>query len=277
MQDQIDIGEHLKLVAGLRYDDFRITSTNRINGFKGQRSDGKWSPRLGVIVKPQDNLSLYASYAKSFLPQSGDQFTVLDATTQALAPESFRNLEAGVKWDISTALAFTLAAYQLDRTNTRATDPVTGNVVQTGKSRTQGIEASLVGQLTDGLQVSLGYALQDGEIRATTTAAPAGRRLAQLPRHQLSAWGRYQLTDKLGIGLGLLHQSSQFSTISSAVRMPAFTRLDAGVFYDVSDRIALQLNVENLTDADYFPSAHTDNNITAGEPLNAKLTLRVKY
>jgi len=277
VQDQIDIGEHLKLVAGLRYDDFRITSTNRINGFKGQRSDGKWSPRLGVIIKPQDNLSLYASYAKSFLPQSGDQFTVLDATTQALAPESFRNLEAGVKWDISTALAFTLAAYQLDRTNTRATDPVTGNVVQTGKSRTKGIEASLVGQLTDGLQVSLGYALQDGEIRATTTAAPAGRRLAQLPRHQLSAWGRYQLTDKLGIGLGLLHQSSQFSTISSAVRMPAFTRLDAGVFYDVSDRIALQLNVENLTDADYFPSAHTDNNITAGEPLNAKLTLRVKY
>ncbi len=277
VQDQIDIGEHLKLVAGLRYDHFRITSTNRINGFKGERSDGKWSPRLGVIVKPQENLSLYASYAKSFLPQSGEQFTVLDATTQALAPEAFRNLEAGVKWDISTALAFTVAAYQLDRTNTRATDPVTGNAVLTGKSRTKGIEASLVGQLTDGLQVSLGYALQDGEIRATTTAAPAGRRLAQLPRHQLSAWGRYQLTDKLGIGLGVLHQSSQFATISSAVRMPAFTRLDAGLFYDVSDRIAVQLNVENLTDADYFPSAHTDNNISVGEPLNAKLTVRVKY
>ncbi|MDP3907803.1 TonB-dependent siderophore receptor [Novosphingobium sp.] len=277
IQDQIDIGEHLKLVAGLRYDHFRITSTNRINGFAGERSDGKWSPRLGVIVKPQENLSLYASYAKSFLPQSGEQFTVLDATTQALAPEAFRNLEAGVKWDISTALAFTLAAYQLDRTNTRATDPVTGNTVLTGKTRTKGIEASLVGQLTDGLQVSLGYALQDGEIRATTTAAPAGRRLAQLPRHQLSAWGRYALTDKLGVGLGLLHQSGQFSTISSAVRMPAFTRLDLGLFYDVSDRIALQLNVENLTDAAYFPSAHTDNNISVGEPLNAKLTLRVKY
>ena len=277
VQDQIDIGEHLKLVAGLRYDHFRITSTNRINGFAGERSDGKWSPRLGVIVKPQENLSIYASFARSFLPQSGDQFTVLDATTQALAPEAFRNLEAGVKWDISAALAFTIAAYQLDRTNTRAADPVTGNTVLTGGTRTKGIEASLVGQLTDGLQVSLGYALQDGEIRATTTAAPAGRRLAQLPRHQVSAWGRYALTDKLGIGLGVLHQSSQFATISSAVRMPAFTRIDAGLFYDVSDRIAVQLNVENLTDTRYFPSAHTDNNISVGEPLNAKLTLRVKY
>ena len=59
--------------------------------------------------------------------------------------------------------------------------------------------------------------------------------------------------------------------------MPAFTRIDAGVFYDVSDRVALQLNVENLTDTNYFPSAHTDNNISVGEPLNAKLTLRVKY
>ena len=48
------------------------------------------------------------------------------------------------------------------------------------------------------------------------------------------------------------------------------------VFYDLSDRIELQINVENLTDADYFPSAHTDNNISTGKPLNARLTMRMK-
>ncbi len=276
LQDQIDLGDHIKLVAGLRYDSFRIASTNRINKFGASREDGKWSPRLGLIVKPQENLSFYASFAKSFLPQSGDQFTVLDATTATLAPEEFRNLELGAKWDLTERLALTAALYQLDRKNTRATDPVTGNAVLSGSSRAKGFEAALVGQLAHNLQVTLGYALQDGEIRTTTTAAPAGRPLAQLPRHQASAFARYNVTDKLGFALGVLHQSSQFATISNAVRLPAFTRVDAAVFYDLSDRVALQVNVENLTDADYFPSAHTDNNITTGKPLNAKLTLRVK-
>ncbi len=276
VQDQIDLGDHVKLVAGLRYDSFRITSTNRISGFGATREDGKWSPRLGLIVKPRENLSFYASYAKSFLPQSGDQFTVLDATTATLAPEEFRNLELGAKWDVTDRLALTAALYQLDRNNTRATDPVTGNTVLSGSSRARGFELALVGQLAPQLQVTLGYARQDGEIRSTTTAAPAGRPLAQLPRHQASAFARYNLTGKLGVALGVLHQSSQFATISNAVRLPAFTRLDVAVFYDLSDRVALQVNVENLTDADYFPSAHTDNNITTGKPLNARLTLRVK-
>lgn len=276
VQDQIDLSEAVKLVLGLRHDDFRISSTNRINGFTATRSDGKWSPRAGLIIKPRENLSLYASYARSFLPQSGDQFVVLDATTATLAPEEFRNLEAGVKWDVTDRLAFTGALYQLDRTNTRANDPVTGVVVQTGQSRTKGVELALVGTLAKGLQVTLGYALQDGKITAATSAAPAGRTLAQVPRHQLSAWGRYDLTERLGLALGAIHQSSQFATISNAVRMPGYTRIDAALFYRVSDRVQVQINVENLTDTDYFPSAHTDNNISPGAPLNARLGLKIR-
>ena len=277
VQDQIGLGDLIKVVLGLRYDDFRITSTNRVNNFRATRSDGKWSPRAGLIFKPQENISLYASYAKSFLPQSGDQFTVLDATTATLAPEEFRNLEAGVKWDLSERLAFTAALFQIDRSNTRANDPVTGVVVQTGKSRTKGFEAAMVGQLAKGLQVTLGYALQDGEIRSTTSAAPAGRTLAQVPRHQFSAWGRYDFTDRLGLAVGAVRQSQQFATISNAVRMPGFTRIDAALFYKLSDAAQLQLNFENLTDADYFPNAHTDNNISTGAPLNARLGVKLKF
>ena len=277
VQDQIDLGELVKVVLGLRYDDFRITSTNRANSFRATRSDGKWSPRAGLIIKPRENVSLYASYAKSFLPQSGDQFTVLDATTASLAPEEFRNLEAGVKWDLTERLTFTAAAFQIDRTNTRANDPITGVVVQTGKSRTKGFELAAVGQIAKGLQVTLGYTLQDGEIVSTTAAAPAGQALAQLPRHQFSAWGRYDFTDQLGVAVGAVRQSQQFATISNAVRLPGFTRIDAALFYKVSAALELQVNVENLTDTDYFPSAHTDNNISTGAPLNARLGVKLRF
>ena len=49
------------------------------------------------------------------------------------------------------------------------------------------------------------------------------------------------------------------------------------MFSDLSERFSIQLNVENLTDTDYFPSAHTDNNISTGEPINARLSVRVKF
>ncbi len=276
-QDQIALAPWLQVIAGVRFDDFRIATLNRVNGFAAQRRDHKWSPRIAVILKPQEEVSIYASYARSFLPQSGDQFTVLDGTTLTLAPEEFRNLEAGIKWDFNSALSFSAALFQVDRFNSRSSDPLTGNPVLTGASRARGFEATLIGRLTAAWQISLGFAHQEGEIRSATTAAPVGHRLDKLPQQQVTAWSRYNVTKKFGFGLGLVHQSSQFATIGNAVSLPGFTRIDAAAFYELTDRIALQLNVENLTDTHYYASAHTDNNIAPGAPINARFTSRVKF
>ncbi|HVR91922.1 MAG TPA: hypothetical protein VHG29_12635 [Novosphingobium sp.] len=45
----------------------------------------------------------------------------------------------------------------------------------------------------------------------------------------------------------------------------------------MTENFAVQFNVENLTDTNYFPSAHADNNIATGEPLNARITARLKF
>ncbi len=277
LQDQVELASFLQLVAGVRFDEFRITGRNAINNVGTSRTDRKWSPRFGVVIKPQSNMSFYGSFTRSFLPQSGDQFGALDPVQATLAPEQFENLEAGVKWDINPGLAFTAAAYRLDRDNSRFNNPLTGLPELSGKTRTKGIELQLAGRVMPDLQVSMGYTLQDGEVRSQTTAAPVGRKLAQLPRHQFAAWTRYDVTKQIGIGLGVTHQSDSFATISNAVTLPAFTRVDAAVFYDVSDRFSVQLNVENLTDTDYFPAAHTDNNISTGEPLNARISVKAKF
>ena len=81
----------------------------------------------------------------------------------------------------------------------------------------------------------------------------------------------------LGFGLGVLHQASQFASISNIVRLPAFTRVDAAVFFKLSDQIDAQINVENLFDERYFPASHNDNNITTGEPINARFTVRARF
>lgn len=278
VQDQVELAPFLQVIAGVRYDSFDIDAFDRMTSIATTRNDGKWSPRFGLIVKPMASLSLYASYAKSFLPQSGDQFSTLATSYQSLDPEAFRNLEIGAKWDLAPTLALTAAAFQVDRTNTRVADPANpGYWLLTGSSRVKGLEASLAGTFTPQWHGTLGYTYQDGEIRSTTSAAPAGRQLDKLPHHQFSAWTRYDLTSRFGLGLGVVHQSSQFATISNAVRLPGFTRVDAAAYYDLSDRFSLQLNVENLTDERYYSSAHTDNNIAPGEPINARITARVKF
>lgn len=277
LQDQIEIGDHLQLVGGIRYDRVELSVVNRYTAQTFRRADNLWSPRGAIIVKPVKNASLYASYTKSYLPQSGDQFSSLDVTTAALAPETFDNYEIGAKWDVTPGLSLAAAVYQLDRGNTRAAGPVAGTTVLTGSQRSRGIEASLSGRLTSRWQATLGYAYTEAEIATTTTAAPAGRAVAQVPRHQFSLWNRYQVARGLGLGVGVYHQSSSFANISNAVTLPGYVRVDLAAFIKLTDTIDAQLNVENVTDARYFPQASSDNNITPGAPANARLTIRAKF
>jgi catecholate siderophore receptor len=277
LQDQISLSDAVDVVAGIRYDRFDLSVTNRFTGTTASRTDDLWSPRLGLVVKPVANASLYVSWTRSYLPQSGDQFLSLDATAATLEPEQFDNYEVGAKWDILPSLSATVAVFRLDRSNTRATGPTPGTVVLTGEQRSSGVELGLVGQVTPVWQVALGYAMIDGEIRATTSAAPAGRRLAQLPEHQLSLWNRFDVTDRLGLGVGVYHQSSSRATISGVTRLPAYTRVDAAVFFKVAEGIDAQVNVENLLGERYFPFAHNDNNVTPGAPTNARLTVRFAF
>ena len=275
-QEQLDLGI-FQLVAGLRYDRFDLAARDRLGGTATKRRDEAVSPRFGAILKPRPNLSVYASYTTSFLPQSGDQFSSLGAIDAALEPEKFENVEAGVKFAPAPDLFLTAAIFRLTRSNTTAADPANpGFVVLTGSSRTQGVELSLAGKLAPGLQATLGYTYLDGKITADTENADAGQRLNQVPRHQISAWARYDITPRLGLGAGVIHQADQFATIANDVVLPAYTRIDAAAFFDLTPRVALQLNVENLLNADYYPSAHGSNNIQPGEPLGATFGVRVK-
>jgi catecholate siderophore receptor len=278
LQDQISIGEHFDIVAGVRYDRFEINGVDFIPAVDRPfaRTDDKISPRLGLIWKPAENASVYASYSRSFLPRSGDQFISLTTTQENLAPEKFTNYEFGAKWDIRPDLSATLALFQLDRTNATTPNPANPLVtINVGETRTKGIELALTGHILPNWQVSGGYTYQDAKLRGNDFVA-----LAQVPKHQFSLWNRYDFSDRFGAGLGVIHQSSQFAAIrtsATTTRLPSFTRVDAALFFDVSEAVQIQANVENLFDTDYFSDAHNNNNITPGAPINGRLTVRLRF
>jgi catecholate siderophore receptor len=164
----------------------------------------------------------------------------------------------------------------LCRTDRLTPDPANPlSSINIGKTRTQGIELAATGRVTSQWQVHGGYSYQDAVLAGSDVV-----RLAQVPKHQASLWNRYELSDAFAAGVGIIHQSSQYAAIrtsATTTKLPAFTRVDAALYYDVSDRLQLQLIVENLFDTGYYSDAHNNNNISTGAPINGRFTVRAKF
>lgn len=277
-QDQIELSRKVRLLAGIRFDHFNLRFHNNRNGENFNRTDNLLSPRAGIVFKPVEPLSLYGSYSVSYLPSAGDQFSALNASTQTLEPEKFTNYEFGAKWDVRQSLSLTTAVYRLDRTNTRATDPNDPTkIVQTGGQRTSGFETGLNGSVTRSWNVLGGYAYQNARVTSATIAAPAGARIAQVPRHTFSLWNNYRFDGKWAAGLGLIHRSNMHAAIDGRVILPGYTRADAAVFYNINDKLALQTNMENLLNKKYFINADGNDNISPGSPRAVRFSLTWKF
>ena len=289
IQDQIEINKYVDVIVGARFDSFDFTvedltadaaSANRVLS----RKDEEISPRLGLIVKPKENISIYGSYSESFIPRSGGQFAEISDRETRLAPDVYTNMEAGIKWDFAKGLSFTAAVFEIEESSPQPdTSPGadTDNESVIVDSTVEGFEAQIQGQLTDDWYVTAGYSYLDGNVANNSGDAQGeiidGRRPRELPESTVSVWTNYQFTNEFGAGLGLTHQGESFADTNNTTTLPSYTRLDAAAFYDVSDALRLQVNIENLTDTDYFPNAHTDDQISVGAPLNAKFTVSGRF
>jgi catecholate siderophore receptor len=287
LQDEIKLSEQFIVIAGVRYDSFDIDVADVIEAMNGSadgnngllgRKDTETSPRLGAIYKPNDDLSFYLSLSKSFLPRSGDQFLSLSLNSQALAPEEFENKEFGIKWNLSDSLSLTTAVFEVTRENGTVTDPNNPeNSIITG-TKTKGLEIQLVGYVTEQWQINAGYShLNADETGRVVNGNLANRILSQVPENMFTVWNHYQVNTKWAFGLGLIHQSEQYTSLNNTTELPSFTRVDAALYYDISANTKVQLNIENLLDEDYYPSAHNDNNVSIGEPLNARVNVSYKF
>ena len=282
VQDQMRPTSWLEIVAGLRFDSFKVRVNDlRPTGGLFSRRDNLWSPRLGVVLKPSDNLSIYGNLSRSYLPQSGDQFSGLDVNTSTLKPERFDNLEVGAKWEVLDGLLATVAVYQLDRSNTRAANPNgDGTFLLTGKQRSKGLELGLERSITNRWLISAGYTVQKAQILSRTTACnPAAARceVPLVPRHSFSLWNRYDFTKQIGAGLGVIARSKSYASINNLVKLPGYARVDGALYYKLPHGIEAQLNLENIFGANYFPTANGDNNIAPGAPRTIKGTVGYRF
>jgi catecholate siderophore receptor len=304
VQDQISITKYVDLIAGVRFDSYNLKYTNNFAGvnptvdnYRGQTIysvANKWSPRVGLVVKPFEQLSLYGSYSRSFLPPAGDQFNTLTVGTATLQPQGFENAEAGFKAEITPTLLFTGALYNLNRTNQSVTNNAFFNVLV--NTRTVGGELALVGYVTKEWEVSLGYGNQHAYVVSSDRNVAlvgagsglyfteVGKNVPSVPQNTFSFWNKYDVSSViglapgvLGVGSGVIYNSKFYAALDNAVVIPGYARWDGAVYLKLTDNISGQVNVENILGSFYYASAHNNNNIMPGATRSAYVTLNAKF
>lgn len=279
LQDQIELNDYVQIVGGLRFDHFDFSAQDRRTSVVNARVDDLVSPRAGLVIKPIENLAFYGSYSVSYLPSAGDQIGALTPGLVIAPPEKFENLEVGVKYDITPRIQLTGALYNLDRTNQRLPDPNNaGFFILSGKTNTQGFEIGANGYVTEWWQVAGGYAFTDARIDSAVSATIVkGNTVGLVPFNSVSLWNKFDITRDLGIGIGVIHQTHTFATSDDTVRLPSYTRFDLGLFYNITDSVRAQVNIENLFDRRYIYTADNNQNITPGAPRTVRAQIIAKF
>jgi len=282
LQDLVTISDHWKALAGVRYDKFQQETDERRPGQPDlNRTDRAWSPRVGLVYQPTLTQSYYASVSKSFQP-SGESFP-LAANNADIAPEKTTNQEIGAKFDLFDGKASATASlFRLERTNIKATDPVTNRLIPIGVQRTDGLELTFSGELPGGWQIWSGYAYLDAAITssiARDAGQPVeGKRATLTPKHTANLWLTKNLGHGLRAGAGVNYVADRFANPGNTVTLPSYTTVDAMVAYRVA-KWDLQLNINNLFDRDYIVSGHgTSPQLNLpGAPRNVQLTARYAF
>ncbi|WP_180732660.1 TonB-dependent siderophore receptor [Paraburkholderia sp. PGU19] len=249
LNDTISLGEHWKVVGGVRWDRYEASIKNSINlpGYATQ-TNYFTSVRGGIIYQPADWQSYYVSYGTSFDP-SLEALTLTNGQ-QNLPPEHNKSYEVGAKLDLlGGGLSVTQSLFNIEKTNARTANP-DGSYTLDGDIRVRGYQLGLAGHITDKWQVFGGYTYMDGVILQAFDGTQ-GKTPANTPRNTLTLWTTYAFTPHWEIGGGPTYMSSRYAANNNLVQVGGYTRWDAMAAYHAK-RYDVQINVLNLTDKNYY-------------------------
>ncbi|WP_426159078.1 TonB-dependent receptor [Pseudomonas sp. TSRC2-2] len=272
--DTLELSEQWLVNMGLRYDhfdtDYKTYNAAGTTTSKGDDTSEFVTGQFGVVYKPAENGSIYASYATSATPPGntlgeGQEGNPLGGTpdrsgnllSSDMEPETTKNYEIGTKWDLlNDRLSLTADIFRTEKENARV-QVDTSSYENAGKTRVQGFELSASGKITDKWQVFAGYAFMDSE---QVDGGPLGRAndgndLPNTPKNSASLWTTYQVTPKLTIGGGAFYVDDVYGSVANTTMVDSYVRYDAMAAYKLTRNVDLQLNVQNLTDETYYDKA----------------------
>ncbi|MEM0980068.1 MAG: TonB-dependent siderophore receptor [Cyanobacteria bacterium P01_H01_bin.58] len=258
LQDQVDLSENLKLLLGIRFDIFTQENITNPSLFfpvasESTLAEDAFSPRVGVVYQPIEEVSLFTSYSRSFAPNTA---TAFDGAI--LQPERGEQFEVGAKAELLDGqLAVSLAYFDITLENVATPDPNFPQFfVATGEQRSRGAEFDLIGEILPRWNLVTNYAYTDAKITSDNSDLE-GNRLFSVPEHNFNLWTTYDIQngplEGLGFGLGLNYISERFGDNANSFTVEDYFLTNAAIAYRRNNWRA-GLNFRNLFDVDYIQS-----------------------
>jgi iron complex outermembrane receptor protein len=260
----INITDRFLAMLSLRVNHFRNQGVYDINS--GQTSGGlsaaglqtgpykqtSLSQKFGLVYELSKNhVSLFGNYMSGFFNKSG-----ITATGAAVKPEQANQLELGLKGDVfNHKLVGTISYYDIkvkDVLRNDPNDPTNAYQIQDGTQLSRGVEVELTANPFEGVNLVAGYAYNDSKLTKSNTSTNGLRPGLSGPAHSLNFWMSYRVPygqlQGLGLGFGGNYGSSSYhtNTATTKITIPAYTMLDASIFYD-QPKYRVGFKVDNLT------------------------------
>lgn len=281
-QDQIDLTEKWKALAGVRFDSYKQEITNRLTGAVAKQDETATSPRVGLVYQPTKLVSVYATAGTGFRPNTGT-----DVSGQPFKPEKSRSFELGSKLESSDGkLSGTVALFKMEKDNILTADPVNaGFSMAAGEAESKGLEVDVTGEVAKDLRATFSYAYIDAKTTKDVLDPnfgrniPAGSRLLNIPKHSASLMliKDFRRDDaKYSVGGGINYVSERLGeTGVPSFQLPAYTLAKVIFAYKPSKQLEFKLDIDNLFDKKYYPSSYSTLWVGAGAGRTA--TLRTSY
>ena len=276
LNGNIDLSDQWMMVLGARYEQVDTTiaysegasgrSAVRVLKNTASRDDSNISPRLGLIYKPQENMSLYLSYSESFIPKSGEQYKKWSAAT--FDPDVYENTEIGFKYDMDDRISMSFAYF--DQETVKGQEDGVGGSEVIGMA-IDGFEIGIAGEVNDQNSINFGLSSVDA------TKSEGSGEQKEIPELTWSLWYSHRASDLFSLSFGALYQDDQLINKENQARLDDFTRIDMAMTITPSDSDTVRINIENLSDETYYPHSHSTHQASVGEPLNVRLSYQKTF
>lgn len=271
------------LTLGVRRQNVKTTNFDDVTGAATSSYDANaWTPMAGLVVKPTDDLSLYANYIQG-LSQGTTVGSSYQNAGEVFPPYKTEQVEVGAKLQTGS-FTNTISAFQIAQPSTiedNSTTPLP-TLRLNGEQRNRGVEWTIFGELTRDLRMLGGLTYLQGKLTKTQDGLEDGNQAAGIPPWAANLgldWDVPGLRD-LALNGRVIHTSSQYVDNVNSLKMPSWTRLDLGARYATAlggTPVVFRASVDNVFDRDYWQDVFYSGSVNLGPPRTYRLSATVDF
>ena len=198
-QDILSLNERLKLHAGARYVSVKRDEYVDAGVPDAMTDKGFWLPNVALVYSVRPNVSMYGSFAQGLEHGSVAPIGTINEHL-ALEPGKSRQVELGVKADVTPDLAATVALYQI-RKGLEYLDGASNTWVRNGQAPHRGLEMALNGKVERDLQLGVSATAINTRQSGTGNPDMDGKREADVPSFKSNVYANYSVPVVAGLKL----------------------------------------------------------------------------